>query len=157
MSEILAISGIRRTIKERVDGSLIVQIEIDMKYKKAFLSLFPDIDMPVAIAPLIANFEKLQPNHTDDNLDMVTKQKGGELAKWAGILCNDPIFWEWLSIGTKQLGFEISSQTEARNRLIEICGIESRAELDHDKYASEIFRMQVMAKFSEWQDVRMSA
>lgn len=49
---ITAISGTRRAIKELVDGTIRVQIDVDPQYRKAFFELLPDIDMPVAIAPL---------------------------------------------------------------------------------------------------------
>jgi hypothetical protein len=93
---------------------------------------------------------KPQDHHIEDALGMVVKPKGGELAKWAGILCNDPIFWKWLTLDTLHLGFEITNNTQARMRVIEICGIMSRAELDHDPAAAKIFREEVMAKFDAW-------
>jgi len=54
-----AISGTRRQYKEMADGTLRVQIDIDPAFKKIFLELFPTIDMPVAIAPLRADFERI--------------------------------------------------------------------------------------------------
>jgi hypothetical protein len=42
------------------DGTIRVQIDIDPTCRGAFWSLFPSIDMPVAIAPLVADFEKRQ-------------------------------------------------------------------------------------------------
>ena len=47
-----AIQGTRRTAKEMADGTLRVQIDVEPRDKKAFHALFPEIDMPVAIAPL---------------------------------------------------------------------------------------------------------
>lgn len=49
---VTAISGTRRAIKELVDGTIRVQIDVDPAFRKAFFDLLPDIDMPVAIAPL---------------------------------------------------------------------------------------------------------
>ncbi len=80
------------------------------------------------------------------------KPKGGELSKWAGILCNDEKFWEWLSFETEILGYLITDNDEARMRLIEICGITSRAELDHDKEAARIFREEIMSPFNDWRE-----
>ena len=51
------ISGTRRTIRERVDGTLVVLIEIEPPNKAAFLKLFPETDMPIAMVPLKADFE----------------------------------------------------------------------------------------------------
>lgn len=52
MSDAIAISGTRRAIKELVDGTIRVQIDVDPQFRKAFFELFPDIDMAVALAPL---------------------------------------------------------------------------------------------------------
>jgi hypothetical protein len=61
VSEIQVISGTRRAIKEMADGTIRVQIDIDPACRSAFWSLFPSIDMPVAIAPLVADFEQREP------------------------------------------------------------------------------------------------
>ena len=58
MSDPQAISGTRRAIKEMADGTIRVQIDIDPRFRSTFWALFPNIDMPVALAPLEANFEQ---------------------------------------------------------------------------------------------------
>ena len=50
--ETTAIPGTRKSAKELVDGTLRVQIDIEPRDKARFHLLFPEIDMPVAIAPL---------------------------------------------------------------------------------------------------------
>jgi len=52
MSDNLAIAGTRKAVKELVDGTLRIQIDIEPRHKAQFHKLFPDIDMDVAIAPL---------------------------------------------------------------------------------------------------------
>ncbi|HFD86880.1 MAG TPA: hypothetical protein ENJ35_04295 [Gammaproteobacteria bacterium] len=47
-----AIAGTRKAFKELVDGTLRVQIDIEPRNKAQFHKLFPEIDMPIAIAPL---------------------------------------------------------------------------------------------------------
>ncbi len=49
---ILAITGTRRQVRELVDGTLEVKIHVEPRHKGDFHELFPDIDMPVALAPL---------------------------------------------------------------------------------------------------------
>jgi len=49
---ITAVSGTRRAIKELVDGTIRVQVDIDPRFRKQFFDLFPEIDMAVALAPL---------------------------------------------------------------------------------------------------------
>jgi hypothetical protein len=52
-----AISGTRRQARELVDGTIEVKIHIDPRFKAEFHAMFPEIDMPVAIAPLQPDFE----------------------------------------------------------------------------------------------------
>lgn len=95
---------------------------------------------------------ELPVNPTVNESLTVEKIKGGSLAKWAGILCNDQMFWKWLTLDTLHLGFEITNNAQARMRVIEICGIMSRAELDHDNEAAKTFREEIMAKFDAWRN-----
>ena len=48
-----AIQGTRKAIKEMADGTLRIQIDIEPRDKRQFHELFPEIDMPVAVAPLV--------------------------------------------------------------------------------------------------------
>lgn len=57
---ITAISGTRRQIRELVDGTIEVKLHIDPRFKAEFHRLFPEIDMPVALAPLQPDFESGQ-------------------------------------------------------------------------------------------------
>lgn len=58
------------------------------------------------------------------------KPKGGDLARLAGIWCNDPAFQAWIGATDTQT---------ARRKLCLKCGIESRAELDHNPRAAQYF------------------
>ena len=52
MSDPVAVSGTRRAIKELVDGTIRVMVDIDPRFRKQFFELFPEIDAAVALAPL---------------------------------------------------------------------------------------------------------
>jgi hypothetical protein len=70
--------------------------------------------------------------------------KGGALAKLAGVLCSDPVFRAWLfdtritCAQDESLLFE-KDERGAAELVRSICGVSSRAELDHDKRAAEFF------------------
>jgi hypothetical protein len=117
-----AVCGTRRAIKELADGTIRVQIDIDPPFRRQFLETFPDIDMPVALAPLDLKGEPEAP-----------KPKGGELAKLAGILCADSGFQGWLGV---------ESEEGAAALLRSECGVDSRAELDHNAAAAAIFHQK---------------
>lgn len=52
MSDALAVIGTRRTMKELVDGTIRVQIDIDPQYRTAFLEQFSEIDIAVGLVRL---------------------------------------------------------------------------------------------------------
>lgn len=138
----LAISGTRRALKELVDGTVRVQIDIDPECRKAFFALFPEIDTRVALAPLHSEAKAAAP-------------KGGELARLAGMLCGDTQFQAWLeenaAIDYLPSITEASGITPAERAAItvrNVCGIESRAELDNDTRAAAIFHQQIYVPFN---------
>lgn len=127
-----AVSGVRRAIKELVDGTIRVQVDIDPASRRDFLRLFPEIDMPIALAPL-----KPKPAAAPD------ERKGGELARLAGILCGDPEFQAWLEARNPQLAerapLGLADADLAAHLVRTICDVESRAELDHNPEAARRF------------------
>lgn len=59
--EASAVSATRRSYRELADGTIRLQIDIDPPQRKDFLRLFPEIGMPIALAPLPRDFEQLKP------------------------------------------------------------------------------------------------
>lgn len=66
------------------------------------------------------------------------KPKGGELARLAGIFCNNETFQDWC---------ETNSAEEAAEWIRETCQISSRADLDHDEDAAKRFHSLVRLPF----------
>lgn len=146
MSELSVISGTRRAMKEMADGTIRVQVDIDPACRGSFLALFPNIDMPVALAPLVADFERRAPEPEE-------KPKGGALAKLAGILCRDPEFGRFLSERTPSCAPVLHTEDAAKT-IYAVCGIESRAELDHNPAAAEMFHNEFRLPYLAWQEAR---
>ncbi len=126
-----AISGTRRSYKEMADGTIRVQIDIDPSCRDQFLDSFRQIDMPIALAPLVADFEKLP---------AAERPKGGDLAKLAGQLCNNHQFQHMIGV---------HSSEDAAQEIRSVCGIESRAELDHNQEAANLFHLEFRIPFVE--------
>lgn len=157
MKETSVVSGTRRGIKELVDGTIRVSVDIDPRFRRAFFELFPDIDAPVALAPLVESFE--QPSPASDRV--VTEAaaesvKGGQLSKTAAMMCADPKFQEWLATMNRGLCSKLNGGGSAVNqdgaaRLVRaICGVNSRAELDHDTKAAHLFHEQIRKPFNRY-------
>lgn len=170
-----AISGTRRAMKEMSDGTIRVSIDIDPIHRAAFFSMFGSIDMPVALAPLIADFEQGGPDtpiksvkNDGTALDMgragVGQLKGGQLARLAGRWCNDALFYAFIvpiydrymggsGNGTGDLDIDEEEMTLAdvcRHAILVMCNIESRAELDHDPVAADKFHKLIREPYAAW-------
>ncbi len=128
-----AISGTRRKAQELSDGTLRVMIDIDPRFKATFHELFPNIDMPCALAPLASNFEQIEKQE---------KQKGGPLCALAARWCKDPIFREW--VGPHLTEKDVAEYVRTT------CGVESRSELDHDKEAGDLFNEHFRVPFMQF-------
>ncbi|WP_322997933.1 hypothetical protein [Castellaniella sp.] len=133
-----AISGTRRAMKEMADGTIRVQVDIDPSCRAAFLQLFPNIDMPVALAPLRADFERSGAVPPSGE-----KPKGGELARLAGQLCQNPAFQAFVPECADGLSVEENAAAWIRK----VCEVSSRAELDHSVAAAFRFHERVRKPF----------
>lgn len=115
-----AISGTRRKAQELSDGTLRVMVDIDPRFKAEFHRLFPNIDTPCAIAPLVNDFERIEQKEL----------KGGALCRLAAMWCKDQEFQEWVGATTEE---------GAATIIRESCEIKSRSELDHNQDAADVF------------------
>lgn len=108
-----AIAGTRRKAGELADGTIRVQIDIDPRFKADFHRLFPEIDMPCALAPLALDFEKSQPVSSPPIIPD-TKPKKGPYGKEAQVLFQSGFFRSpavWRAVGTDE---ELHDWTVAR-------------------------------------------
>ena len=139
-----AVSGTRRTMKELVDGTIRVQIDIDPLQRAEFLRLFPSIDMPVALAPLHAGFErgpKTEPKAAPP------QRKGQTLSQYAAMLCQNSDFQAFMG---EQLGAKIG-EVGATDALRLACGIESRSLLDKPEYVDAIRTFHhIREQYHQW-------
>lgn len=157
-----AVSGTRRAIKELVDGTIRLSVDISPVDRKAFFDLFPDIDMPIALAPLVDDFDRQDEPGVVEPDPMTDRPKGGELAKLAGMLCSDPRFQKWMmrsfscwstaATMAATLGGEGGADDEdvAAHAVRLICDIESRAELDHNARAAQLFHEKIRKPWMEF-------
>lgn len=91
------------------------------------------------------------------HLDEPIVLKGGDLARQAAMLCQDADFRLYLDhrrrwkqgLAEDQLPDGTHSEQDARDWLCAACGIQSRAELDHDGRAVGMFK-QIRQRFYRW-------
>lgn len=83
--------------------------------------------------------------------------KGGKAARQAAMLCQDKAFQLYLDrrrrhkhgMSEAQLPDGTHSEQDARDWLCAACGIQSRAELDHNPQAAATFRT-ICQRFGKW-------
>lgn len=83
--------------------------------------------------------------------------KGGPVAQQAAMLCQDPAFRLYLDrrrrykhhLTESHLPDGTHDEQDARDWLCAACGIQSRAELDHDQRAAATFR-SIRQRFGRW-------
>jgi hypothetical protein len=116
MSVIEATSG---TYRSRVDGTIVLSVEIDPRFAAQALSLFGMHGTPIAIAALKAGYGaaggelKSEPE----------KEKIGALCKLAVQWCNDLDFQNWAGV---------LEEEDAKQFILATCGCDSRKDLDKE-------------------------
>lgn len=93
------------------------------------------------VAVEIGDDEKPVSPHAHAVSPHAERPKGGELAKLAGCLCDDPDFLFWADVGNSEA---------AAQWIRNLCGVSSRAMLDHDLRAAAIFHQEIRKPFREW-------
>lgn len=88
---------------------------------------------------------------------MTGQAKGGRLAREAAMLGELPVFGRYLDARRRQqYGMTVDqlpdgthSPEDAADAIRQACGVESRAELDHNQKAASMFR-RIVADFGNW-------
>ena len=92
---------------------------------------------------------------------MTTETKGGRLAAQAGMLCQEPAFLLYLdqrrrwreSLATAQLPDGTHSAEDAADTIRQACGVTSRAQLDHQPEAANMFG-RIVRDYHRWRERR---
>ena len=135
MSVIEASSG---TYRSRVDGTIVLSVEIEPRYRADALALFGMPGTPMALAAL----------KTGARLE-VPKTRIGQYCMQAVELCRDTRFWDWVAFATLRAEL-ISSETAAVDYVKRVCGLESRKDLDTDDEARQRFDVRLFRPFNSW-------
>lgn len=78
------------------------------------------------------------------------KPKGGSLAKLAGMWCNEPEFMKWANSTTHAgIFWHLQDAEEVADFVRELCGIQSRAELDSNPDAAERFHEMIRGPYQK--------
>jgi hypothetical protein len=114
------------------DGTLRLTLDIEPAQAQAAFAMFGRPGQPVALAAL----------KTAGQQQSEDRAKGGSASKWLGMRCAERDFGVWLErTFPKQACEAIGRTMPERSASIAraVCGVESRAEIDNDKYAKVRF------------------
>lgn len=151
-------------------GSVRVEIEAPVEQFPAIVALLHNREVLVTIAPpkVAPMYGVIEPAAVDHGQGGNAEQVGGAgdvhlgaRCKWAVMRCKDPAFQEWLFCAFPSecesadavVGYQ-SHDMLARWLILNICGIESRKQLDTDPTAGEIFDKKIRVPFSQKYDKR---
>ena len=141
-----AIMGVRRQARELVDGTIEVKIHIEPRHKAQFHFLFPNIDMPVALAPLT---QEASISHAQ--IETINEPKGGLLSQWLAIRCGEPEFWEFVKAKTNAPAISSAAMCDAEVKLY--LNILSKKEIDNIKQAEQRFHEMIRKPYMDWDSV----
>jgi hypothetical protein len=136
-------------LRTMADGTLRICLDIEPAHAQDAFKLFAAPGTPAAIAALQVGYEA----KSDMAIPATDKPKGGALSKLAGRWCQDPEFWAWIN-GAAEMTWPIETSDHAAEFVRDMCGIESRAELDHDEVAAENFHRLIRGPFAKYTQSR---
>lgn len=128
MSVIEATSG---TYRSRVDGTLVLQVEIEPRHASAALALFGMPGQPMALAALKTGQGITPPEKTPPE-----PAKHGPACMWLVMRCQEAEFREWLA---DEIAREVGDEASAVKVVRELCGVASRAAIDGNAEAESRF------------------
>lgn len=134
-------------VKTMADDTLRLTVDIEPRFAKAAFELFGVRGRPMALAALstVQHSAREEPAPEAEP----EKPKGGELAKLSAMWCAQPRFWAWCT--DRFLNADpVRNETDAKELVCFLCGVKSRAELDHNPQAKALFDRQFRVPFNEY-------
>jgi hypothetical protein len=114
-------------VRTMADGTLRLSLDIEPRHAQAAFALFGAPGTPMALAALRPASSKPE------------APKGGPLAQWVAMRCQEPHFQAWLYRQDRERWIAAAGEDAeevAANVIRAICGVDSRAELDSNPEAA---------------------
>lgn len=139
-----------RFVKGRKVCQIIIEapIEAGGAIVSAFGTPNPSITIPVVLARLNSPVEAKATPQVEAAKPTI-ERKGGKLSREAAMLCQTGAFRKFLS--AHAIGIANDSDEAAKLLRME-CGVESRADIDHDEHAAARFK-EIKARYEAWMAV----
>ncbi len=132
-------------VKTMADGTLRISLDVEPRDARDAFALFGAPGTPVALARMTQAAAVQQSRHEQAQPQ---EMKGGALAKLAGIFCGSDDFRLFLAHTLNRAPTDVADPADI---IRTTCRIESRAELDHDERAAQIFHTTFRLPYQRWQ------
>jgi hypothetical protein len=110
----------------------------------AAMNLVPGV--PFAVARLTQQAAAIPPDTPAPAPAEPTEDRGGALAQWVAMRCNEEEFWRFLG----KLGHAVTNGKEAAEAVRRICNVQSRKEFDTDPAAEQRFHERIRIPFGRF-------
>jgi hypothetical protein len=141
-----AIEAVSRNVKTMADGTLRLTVDISPVHAQDAFSMFGMPDVPLALARL--KIESTQEMAQEETIAKAQKEPLTGLALLAVQWCQEANFWKWAN---ELNGMElIRSESQAKTFICEVCGIDSRKELNTNTQAAAQFQQEIRGPYMQW-------
>jgi hypothetical protein len=141
-----AIEAVSRNVKTMADGTLRLTVDISPVHAQDAFSMFGMPDVPLALARL--SIQASQAIAQQETIAKEPKEPLTGLALLAVQWCQEPNFWKWAN---ELNGMEfIRSESQAKDFVTSVCGIESRKELSANTQAAAQFQQEIRAPYMQF-------
>jgi len=134
-----AIEATSVRVQTMADDTLRLVVDIEPRFANDAFKLFGKAGQPMALAALKPASSKPEPEE---------RPFRGELCRWAAIRCTEEQFRRWM---TEANDWAVEATEEQCAEFIrEVCGVESRVELDTNSAAGKKFHHLIRAPYAKW-------
>lgn len=144
------VEGTSGTYRSRVDGTIVLSVEIEPRHARAALELFGMPGQPLALAALKINGAASESKSAQAGSTVASgqydaappsKRTVGPICTWLAMRCKEPEFQVWL-VGSK-------NEAATIERCREACGVQSRADIDGNPQAEAWFKERIQKPYAK--------
>jgi len=144
-------------IKTMADGTLRITADVHPTHAQAAFKLFGSPGTQMALAALKdghgkQSSEPIEQTPPAPAIQAAEPLKGGELSKWVAMRCNEPAFQAWIRLRHPNLwdAAPLADDNEMAAAVVRgVCGVQSRAHLDHDDAAAQRFHECIRKPYAD--------
>jgi hypothetical protein len=138
-------------VRTMADGTLRLTLDIEPRHARDAFALFGAPGTPVAMARMTPEAAVAQDRHVQQQAAQPAEPKGGALCKLAAIWCQSDDFRAFLATTLNRTPDDVADPAQI---IRTTCGVTTRAELDHNERAAQIFHNTFRLPYQAWQQGR---